>query len=121
MSKAQFSIWFGRVAVIFVAALSLARAQIEGPGGHYYQVVLQAGLTWDEAKAAAEQSTFNGVHGHLATITSAEEDQFIEQLRIEASPGGYNSLWVGGSQLSTATGTSDGWYWVNGEGAIPTS
>src|SRR5262245_44484024 len=122
MSKAQFSVWFRRLAVVLIAAvsMSLARAQTEGPGGHYYKVVLESGLLWEEAKTRAQESTFNGVHGYLATITSLEEDQLIEDLRLQASPGGYNSLWVGGYQLPTATSMYDGWYWVNGEGSIPT-
>lgn len=109
---------------VFAAGLALAtlpaQAQVEGPGGHYYKVVLQPSVTWEDAKTGAEQSTFNGVTGHLATISSTEEDQFIENLRIEAAPGGYNALWVGGYQEADANSATDGWYWINGEGAIAT-
>lgn len=121
MTKARFSAWLPWFAVL-LAAMGVARGQVQGPGGHYYQVVaLQQGVTWEQARALAEQSTYNGVHGHLATITSAEEDQFIESLRIEAAPGGYNAVWVGGFQDMDYSSPTDGWYWVNGEGAIATS
>ena len=71
-------------SVVIFAILPAARAQVAGPGGHYYKVVLDSGLLWEEAKTRAAESVFNGVHGYLATITSAEEDQFIEDLRAEA-------------------------------------
>ena len=120
MKKELFSVCLSRLAIVLVACLSVVRGQEEGPNGHYYKVVMEPNLLWEEAKAHAEQSTYNGVHGYLATITSAEEDQFIENLRRQAAPGGYGSLWVGGSQVGTALGSTDGWYWVNGEGPIPT-
>ena len=31
--------------------------------GHYYQYVTEPCITWTEAKAAAENSTYNGVSG----------------------------------------------------------
>lgn len=105
--------------ILAVLAAAPVLAQEQGPTGHYYQVVMEPNLTWNEAKTRAEGMTLNGVHGHLATITNAEEDQFIEQLRMQAAPGGYGSLWVGGSQMPNALGPQDGWTWVNGEGRIP--
>jgi hypothetical protein len=98
---------------------SPALAQVEGPNGHFYQVVLEPGITWHQAKLKAEEAVFNGVHGHLATITSAEEDQFIESLRQQVSPGGYNAVWIGGHQDPMASTATGGWHWVNGEGPIP--
>ncbi|HUS34450.1 MAG TPA: Calx-beta domain-containing protein, partial [Verrucomicrobiae bacterium] len=117
MKRAIIFLFFAAAFVVFSRT---AVAQVQGPGGHYYKVVLEPGLLWEEARARAAESTLNGVHGYLATITSAEEDQFIENLRIEAAPAGQNSLWVGGSQLSYASGAAEGWFWENGEGQIPT-
>src|SRR5437868_3037107 len=102
MNKAHFT---SRLLQIVMGLLVLScpvLAQVEGPDGHYYQVVIDPGLKWAEASVKANEATFNGVHGHLATISSAEEDSFIEGLREEAAPGGYGSLWVGGSQLADA-------------------
>src|SRR4051812_5127405 len=120
MRRAFCSVWFSRLAILSVVGVSIVRGQEEGPNGHYYKAVMEPNLLWEEARAHAEQSTFNGVHGYLATITSAEEDQFIENLRQRAAPGGYGALWVGGSQIGTGILPTDGWYWVNGEGPIPT-
>ncbi|HEX7859138.1 MAG TPA: Calx-beta domain-containing protein [Verrucomicrobiae bacterium] len=115
MKKAHLNL-----ATLLLALLCAANlhAQVEGPSGHYYQVVLQPGILWDQARDAAQATTFNGVHGHLAAITSAEEDQFIETLRQQAAPGGYGSVWVGGWQDEFAPTTHE-WHWINGEGPIP--
>lgn len=54
----------------------------EGGNGHYYEVIdmgptSATWLTWEQARAAAEAASYLSVPGHLATITSAEEEQFI--------------------------------------------
>jgi hypothetical protein len=105
--------------------------QVQAPNGHIYQFVRTSfgncGLTWDEAKVAAELHTFCGLRGHLATITSTNEDVFVENLReefVEAVPEWgdrhrfHTEFWVGGYQLRDQTTTKDGWYWVNDEGPI---
>jgi hypothetical protein len=62
-----------------------------------------------------------GVPGHLATITTAEEDAFLHGLRAGVSP---PEVWVGGFQdqidlIPPCTPEpSCGWTWVNGEGPI---
>lgn len=49
-----------------------------GGNGHWYaQVVPPSGISWNDAKTAAENWIHMGLPGHLATITSAEEDAFI--------------------------------------------
>jgi len=102
--------------VILLFTISKAQAQVEGPNGHYYKIVLESGLLWEEARIKAADSTFNGQHGFLATINSLVEDRFIENLREQVSSNAV--LWVGGSQQTNGTATF-GWVWVNGEGFIP--
>ena len=72
--------------------------------GRYYQVVIANKISWEAAKAAAEQRTFQGVQGHLATIGSPEEDAFVHQLRQQVLSEPHPSLsgtelWVGGYQV----------------------
>lgn len=72
--------------------------------GHYYEVVTSAdAVTWEAAKDAAALKTFNGLTGYLATITSADENNFIR----DKVP---SDAWIGGSDR-TLEGT---WKWVTG-------
>jgi hypothetical protein len=87
--------------------------------GHWYQVALAVtAVTWDVARVAAESQTLNGYPGHLATITSAAENDFVLQTVFPHSPWLYFPLWLGAYQEK---GTSDylepggGWRWVTGE------
>jgi hypothetical protein len=97
--------------------------------GRYYQVVIANKISWEAAKAAAEQRSFQGVQGHLATIGSPEEDLFLHQLRQQVLSAPHPSLsgselWVGGFQVPCATTTPEpacGWMWLNGESIAPTN
>ena len=80
----------------------------DGGNGNWYQYVTD-GLTWDAAKTEAEN-----LGGHLATITSAEERQFL----YEVLQGNSVGVWLGGYQDRTAIDFEeplDGWNWVTGE------
>jgi hypothetical protein len=108
------------------AALVLAAiAANSAPTQHdnrFYEVVIANGITWDAAKAAAEQRTFQGVQGHLATIGSPEEDVFVHQLRQQALGSSGLELWAGGHQLDCATTAPEpgcGWVWINGAAISP--
>ena len=72
-------------------------------GGHAYLFV-QTGMHWHTARAFAEH-----LGGHLVTVTSKEEDDFI---RRELLPKNSSiSAWLG---LESAPGVY-GWKWVTGE------
>ena len=66
---------------------------------HKYEIFRET-LTWEEAKAACEARG-----GHLATITSQEEQKMIESLNTQNS-----KLWIGGCKNSAGQ-----WCWVTGE------
>jgi hypothetical protein len=109
------------VAVLALAAgpVAASTTPVEWTGnGHYYEVVSSAGITWPAAKAltgARVNSGAMGLRGYLATITTADEDLFIDGLRQLAV---LNEVWVGGSQLAGSTEPGAGWTWENDEGAI---
>jgi hypothetical protein len=121
-------------AALGLAALDATATNFTQPApvsfdGRYYQVVIANKISWDAARAAAEQRTFQGVQGHLATIGSAEEDAFIHKLRQQVlkrshPPLSGSELWVGGYQVPCATTTPEpacGWLWLNGESIAPTN
>ncbi len=86
-----------------------------GGNDHWYEIVRDTTspyLSWDEARVAAEGSSYLGMTGHLATLTSAAENAFVANPGfLGSSYGGiYGDLvWIGGHE------TAGGWNWVTGE------
>ena len=74
--------------------------------GHYYEYIESAGITWTDAKIAAESRTYNGVSGHLATITTPSENASVNLLLSHTSE----------SRIGLSVESTEGTYqWVNGE------
>ncbi len=93
----------------------------QGPNGNVYEFVPAAGISWQDALIAAEQRTFGCTHGHLVTLTSAEEDVFVQMLRKEYVAAGVipdGEVWTGGYQEPGQTVLTAGWFWINNEGPI---
>jgi hypothetical protein len=85
-------------------------------GEHFYMVVPGA-ITWEDANSAADRgATIDGTYyrGHLATITSSEENAFVYDLLTEKVGSGSRG-WIGAYQLPDQSGVSEGWQWVTGE------
>ncbi|HYF36449.1 MAG TPA: lectin-like protein, partial [Prosthecobacter sp.] len=74
-------------------------------GSNRYKVLPDKSLTWTQANAAAE-----AMGGHLATITTKEENDWISASFIAKVERGLG-LWIGG----TSQGTPGKWRWVTGE------
>lgn len=85
--------------------------------GHYYQRVDQPGITWSAAKAAAASAVYAGLPGHLATITSVEENRFLTEHAMLGGGIGIliNLHWIGGYQPPGSDEPAGGWTWVTGE------
>lgn len=84
--------------------------------GHFFEVYAADGITWDAAKACADGKSSSGVPGHLATITSSSEDEWVDGLR---NTSGLGQVWIGGSQQGSPTAPGVGWRLENSEGPIP--
>jgi hypothetical protein len=109
-------------------AITPAGAAYSPTTGHYYELVA-SNVTWRQARCLAKYSnatyssgaynastgnctasgalvrrTSNGLNGYLATVTSAEENQFI------TTKIGNSSAWIGGSDIA-AEGS---WRWMDG-------
>jgi hypothetical protein len=106
--------WLGVCLLAAVLpAVALAAPVQYDRNGHYYDVVSRsAGITWSVANEEAAALTFNGMHGHLATITSHQENDFIVRRFPRAIAGAY---WLGGFQARSILDPGAGWQWVTGE------
>lgn len=111
----------GLLACGFVDAAPVEWPVAEGGNGHQYEAVQQR-LPFEAAKAAAEQKG-----GHLVTITSAAENEFVLSLitgengRLDRrywSPALGDRMtgpWIGAQQESDERSPDRGWSWVTGE------
>jgi hypothetical protein len=88
-----------------------------GGNGHYYQFVRYdsiPGLTWDEARSSAESACFQGIQGHLLTITSKQENDFLRSRR-RVFPALRTDTWIGLFQPKGSAEPDGGWRWVTDE------
>lgn len=78
-------------------------------------VIVQQPTTWGDAHDAAQRAVFHGVTGHLASVHSTAENNFLR--RIAAG----RSLWLGLTDNENFGGTeagtnrTSGWVWTSGE------
>jgi gliding motility-associated-like protein len=84
-------------------SISIGQANYLPSNGHYYQYIANLGITWNDAKIAAQTNFYYGIQGYLVTITAADEAQIGGE---QASGAG----WIGGSDEQT-----EGiWKWMTG-------
>jgi hypothetical protein len=93
----------------------------DGGNGHWYEAVAvgASGISWDSANAAALATG-----GYLASITSAQENDFAFSLIVNRPElwrqwgdiPGNNTFgpWIGGFQMGNPP-TDVGWQWASGE------
>lgn len=117
-------------------------AVIEGANDNIYGTVsnrvfkvihTSPGLTWADAKTAAEASTYGGATGYLATITSSAENNLIGT-ELSASPAWFGAndeaaegdwKWAGGPEADTSfwsggvDGTAVDGAFTNWQGGMP--
>jgi len=95
-----------------VATISVGSLSYYSVNGHYYNAVsVPEGITWSDAKTASESSTYLGMNGHLATITSQGENDFIYN-NLGVTP---NDYWLGAFQPDGSQEPDGDWQWVTGE------
>jgi len=110
----RFSVFFILLSIfIFTTPIFVFAEPLLNPdNGHYYDVrCSDAGFTWYQARDEAAEMTFEGLIGHLATITSPEEEAFIlDSFEAIGELGGWDP-WVG----ATDEATEGFWRWITGE------
>jgi hypothetical protein len=110
--------------VVFAADGQSGGGPVLNPANcHYYEAIaVSEGILWPAANASAESHTFNGVQGHLVTITSQQETDFIVANFPQAVSGpGSNYYWTGGFQQPGSPEPDGGWQWVTGESFVYTN
>lgn len=84
-------------------SISIGQANYLPSTDHYYEFVSDIGITWTDAILAAENRTYYGLQGYLATILDSDEALFVGK---QASGTG----WIGGTDQET-----EGiWKWASG-------
>ncbi len=86
-----------------VFSLTVGEANYLALTDHYYEFVPDVAILWTDAKVAAENMTYYGLQGYLATLTGPDEAFLVGEL----SPG---VGWIGGSDQA-AEGV---WIWETG-------
>ena len=85
---------------------------IVNPGNGHSYLVVNDGPDWHVARAGAEAMNFNGLTGHLVTITDqAEHDWIVANLT-------FTRPWIGliqNTSSSTYAEPGGGWEWITGE------
>jgi hypothetical protein len=86
-----------------------------GGNGHWYDVVSYREALWTSARTAAQGL---GAGWDLATITSADEQTFINSQLPSPGASGTYQYWVGGLQANGAAEPGGNWQWINNEGTF---
>ena len=85
----------------------------DGGNGHYYEVgPNDVHYSWYEAENIAASLQYLEYTGHLVTITSPEEQNFVVSLFQESDP---DRAWMGGYQPAGSPEPDGGWQWITGE------
>lgn len=109
----RFTIRTITLVVTFLAATQVtttAAVVHNSANGNYYEA-LSVVNTWTVAHDLAASSLYLGIQGHLATITSQEENDFILEMVL---PIAYNGYWIGGMQIGGPEPLA-GWRWITDE------
>ncbi|MGV7224442.1 MAG: lectin-like protein [Nitrospinales bacterium] len=113
----QRKYWSGKIDDIRIYNRALSEDEIkmlfslvQNPdNGHWYQlVVVHPGINWYDARDSAAAMEYGGMQGHLATLTSFNEEQFVLNNFPQIIP---EYVWLG----ATDERDEDNWEWVTGE------
>jgi hypothetical protein len=90
------------LAALMVMAAPSAQATLTVFGSNIYDYISAPGISWAEANTAAAATTYDGINGHLATILSAGENNFLAT--SFTSFGSFAGSWLGGGVDTSGAG-----------------
>ena len=111
MVRVALAVWLLSSIATIAAADPIEWTTASGGNGHFYDRVVGSS-NWGQAKSAAESLSHLGIPGHLTTVGSQAELDFIQANLV------HGSHWIGGFQVTTAPDyvePAGGWRWVTGE------
>jgi len=99
-------------SVLVLGPFTLATADpVQWPVNSHYYEIITIDLTWSAARDLAASMYWNADSGHLATITSSEEQTFLQQSFGDQM----DNCWLGGYQEPQSSPPADNWHWVTAE------
>ncbi len=110
-------LFLGTASLIFIFIGVAGAAPIQwtiasGGNDHWYDAIAVAGnIDWNDAKIDAEQQIHDGFYGHLATITSADEESFI----VTSFPQALGTSTTFGYWIGAKEEAPNDFKWVTGE------
>jgi hypothetical protein len=110
-SSLKFVFLFSAVSWLSAQWSAMAAPAYFDVTGSWYEVVSATSATWTAARATAAETSFLGLPGRLATITSQAENDFVLSLIPVSAPEGF---WLGGYQTGGPE-PSGGWRWITDE------
>ena len=95
-----------------------------GGNGQFYERVEAPGLTFADARAAAESRTFDGFFGRLLVLETpsyaAERDWVFANVYSPGLGTGSQFYWVGATRANAIGPVAENWTWTDGV-SVPTS
>jgi len=90
---------------LFICRSTALATPVQFSNGHYYDAI-SGSYNWEDARVIAESLSYNGLTGHLATLTSQDENDFV-----------WNAFNMPNRYLLGASDheTEGVWAWVTGE------
>jgi hypothetical protein len=79
--------------------------------GHYYQL-FTGSATWNAANSFTSSLSYSGYQGHLATVTSQDENNWLLNTFGGAALADKS---IGGTQAAGSLTRDSGWSWITGE------